>query len=64
MLKDAVMRPSGIGPVFGRVADRVVAAGQRKRSWYMWSRWISLPSTADRVAELDPVLAVMWRGPR
>lgn len=64
MLKDAAVRPGGIGLVFGRVADRVVAAGQRKRSWPSWSRWILLPSTADRVAEMDPVLAVMWRGPR
>ena len=64
MLKDAAVRPSGIGLVFGRVADRVVAAGQRKRWRPTWSRWTPLPSTADRVAELDPVLAVMWRGPR
>ncbi|WP_433201146.1 hypothetical protein ACQP1G_09795 [Nocardia sp. CA-107356] len=67
MLKDVAVRPDrGIALVIGRVADRVVV-GQRKRLWPMWLRWPvtrSLPSARDQLFELDPVLAVMVRGPR
>jgi len=66
MLKDVAVRPDGgIALAIGRVADRVMR--QRKPLWPMWLRWPvtrSLPSTRDQLFELDPVLAVMVRGPR
>ncbi|MFX0575272.1 hypothetical protein [Nocardia nepalensis] len=69
MLNDVAVRPGGgFAPAIGRLADSVMAAGRRKRLWPMWLRWVatsSLRSTADQeLVRLDPVLAVMLRGPR
>ncbi|WP_433732699.1 hypothetical protein ACQP0C_10265 [Nocardia sp. CA-129566] len=66
MLNEVAVRPvGGFALAIGRLAD---SAAGRTRWWLMWLRWMvtfSLPSTADQQLErLDPVLAVMVRGPR
>lgn len=68
MLKEVVVPPGGgFALAIGRLADSVMVAG-RKRLWPKRLRWVvtfSLPSVADQeLVRLDPVLAVMMRGPR
>ncbi|MEU0506542.1 hypothetical protein [Nocardia sp. NPDC005998] len=68
MLKDVAVRPGGgFAVAVGRLADSAMVVG-RKRLWPMRLRWavtFSLPSAADQqLVRLDPLLAVMVRGPR
>ncbi|WP_157187284.1 hypothetical protein [Nocardia vinacea] len=62
MVNEVVARPVGL--VLGRLSVGVVPAGRRKRWRPSWFRWSATQSATDQILRLDPVLAVMLRGPR
>jgi hypothetical protein len=62
MVNEVVARPAGL--VLGRLSVDAVVAGRRKRRRPSWFRWSATLSAPDQLLRLDPVLAVMMRGPR
>ncbi|MGF6885514.1 hypothetical protein ABIA39_003944 [Nocardia sp. GAS34] len=62
MVNEVVARPVGL--VLGRLSVGAVVARRRKWRWPSWFRWSATQSATDEIMRLDPVLAVMLRGPR
>ncbi|WP_433525397.1 hypothetical protein ACQPZ2_10710 [Nocardia pseudovaccinii] len=62
MMDEVVARP--VWPVLGRLGVGAVVAGRRKRWWPNGLRWTATSAAADQLLRVDPVLAVMVRGPR
>lgn len=62
MVNEVVARPVGL--VLGRLSVGAVPVGWRKRWRPSWFRWSATQSATDQILRLDPVLAVMLRGPR
>lgn len=58
MVNDVLARPVGLMLGWPSVT------GWRKRWRPSWFRWTATQSAADQILSMDPVLAVMLRGPR
>ncbi|MFI7666774.1 hypothetical protein [Nocardia sp. NPDC049526] len=62
MVDEVVARPGWL--VLGRMSVGAVVAGRRKRWWPNALGWTATSAATDQLLRLDPVLAVMVRGPR
>ena len=62
MVDEVVARP--VWPALGRLSVGAVAAGRWKRWWPNGLRWTATSAATDQLLRVDPVLAVMVRGPR